>query len=325
MLSDMKPSFGPWAPLSLRVAIRSIALGAFAVATLVAGAPRVGSALNLATDVLVYQEDFEGEAGFPTSPEVDSLGIGGLDGASDADLLGPPPVITGTAVREVVSPATTDLEAALVLAEELGSDSFVLRGEFFGLDVPVEMSALVSVGASFPFLPPLTDYPGLNLWLTVSDVAPPAPATGTLTLVETDGDYTNGVLDNTLEVPLSAAQVTTLRGGAPFTLDLRVRRDAGTIAGSIEIDGAPALFIGPLALASIEPADEVLVVTQGLTLLESENLLSVPAVVRMDRFEIYQGTLQVPTLSPVALGALVLLLAATPLVRSRLGRRDEGG
>jgi hypothetical protein len=159
----------------------------------------------------------------------------------------------------------------------------------------------------------------------VSDVAPPAPATGTLTLVETDGDYTNGVLDNTLEVPLSAAQVTTLRGGAPFTLDLRVRRDAGTIAGSIEIDGAPALFIGPLALASIEPADEVLVVTQGLTLLESENLLSVPAVVRMDRFEIYQGTLQVPTLSPVALGALVLLLAATPLVRSRLGRRDEGG
>ena len=280
--------------------------------------PSLASATDLRPGARVYREDFEGELGFPTSPEVDTLGIGGLSGASGQDLIGPPPSLTGTSVVEVVSPNTTDLEATLVLADELGTDSFLLHGEFWGLVLPSEMSALVSLAASFPFLPPKTDYPGLNLWLTISDIDPPNPATGSLALVETDGDFTNGVLDNVVEVPLTSTQSAALRSGADFVLDLHVDRASGVLGGTLEIDGAPGRGVGPLTLAFTDPGDIVAFVTQGLTLLESDNLPTVPAVVRMDAYEIYQGNpILVPTLSPGAAGLLVALLGAAPWAWNR--------
>ncbi len=275
--------------------------------------------LDFSNDRLVYREDFDGEISFPTTVEVDLIAAGGLRGGSDSDLLGPPPLLTGTSVHESTSTSTTIVEAVFFLSSTLDTASFSMRGEFSGLSVPSPTRAILQLFGSFDILPGGTAFPSFAVWVILDSEDLPFPASVSIAVIETDGipPPTLGV-DNFLELALPAAETAALLAGAAFVLDFRADRETETLTGSIDITGFPSHTVGPMPLLFIADTADVIIAGQALTLTSS----TAPGTfveVDVDAFEVYQIR-AVPALSPGAMPLLVALLLGTACWQTRRGR-----
>jgi hypothetical protein len=101
--------------------------------------------LDFSNDLVLYEEDFEGEASFPTTPEVDLIAAGGMFGILLPS--GLPLTLSGTAISESISLPEDFLAIAGVPSNSIGTDSFNLRGELSGLSTITD--AFIIVGATF--------------------------------------------------------------------------------------------------------------------------------------------------------------------------------
>ena len=82
--------------------------------------------LDFSNDQVLYEEDFEGETSFPTTPEVDAIAAGGMHGLSSPSL--GVPTLSGAAVSASVSASGDSLEIVEFGSNSIGTDSFNLRG-----------------------------------------------------------------------------------------------------------------------------------------------------------------------------------------------------
>lgn len=274
-------------------------------------------------DVLVYQEDFEGEASFPTTSEVDLIAAGGLSGGSDANLLGPPPPLTGTSAHESISDLTTDGSGVFFLSNTLGTDAFSLRGEFSGLSVPIDTEALVQLVADFPVPPGEVAFPMIGMWLRPNAGTASEAPSSSMALFESDGipPPSSGGVDNLIELSLPAAETAALLGGAAFALDFRADRVAETLTGSIQIPGFATHTVGPMALSFTSDTAEPIVVVQVLSFFFGASPPGAVVEVDLDAFEVHQpsATQAVPTLWPGFMALLAALLVATTWSQTRSG------
>jgi len=283
--------------------------------------PDFGPAVSY--DLLVYQEDLEGEASFPTTSEVDLIAAGGLLGGSGPELFGPPPILTGTSARESISDLTTDGTAVFFLSSTLGTDAFSLRGEFSGLSVPINTQALIQLVADFPIVPGEGDYPKIGMWVRPNAGTASDPASSSIILFETDGipPPPPGGLDNFVELFLPAEETAALLGGAAFALDFRADRMAETATGSIQIPGFPTHTVGPMSLLFTSDTAEPIIVVQAVSFFFGASPPGAVVEVDLDAFEVYQPSAPelVPALSPVMTFLLAALLVATTWWKARSG------
>jgi len=107
-------------------------------------------ALEFSSEQRVYQEDFAGETGFPTTPEIDTIGAGSLVGfqfdPSGASGPGVPLLSGGAARFSIGGNVLGDLTS--FSADALASADFALRGDFENLQITGEGVVVVGVAAT---------------------------------------------------------------------------------------------------------------------------------------------------------------------------------
>ena len=205
-------------------------------------------ALNFTTTV-VYQEDFNLETAFPTTPEIDTMGSGALVSTPNG---GSPPTFTGLGAHYLVSIA--DIRDGLFV--EVDDDQFStveanvgLRGTFSGLTFSDEGEArlvqairftldddIVLGGtsvASFVQVIQHETFASAVLWILEEHVGPNSPTDDHLDFL-------------TLNLPIATAN--QLVAGVSFTVDLEVDRTAGTARASLLVGSDPEITTQPLPL-----------------------------------------------------------------------------
>jgi hypothetical protein len=196
-----------------------------------------------------YVEDYQGESSYPTSPEVDALGIGALTPLLLGNApLPPPPTLTGTSARlEMSTSAGAEEFQGVGLTNatpmSLGPDlDLALHIEADSFTESLVGDGLVVLGAT------LFSDSGVNVFASL--VHPPELATMWLVL----GEETDSVVGETVVFLSMTATAAILSGGA-FEIDLVLDRQAGSIAGAITANAeefiAPTLLLSQLGTQSI--------------------------------------------------------------------------
>ncbi|MAG29621.1 MAG: hypothetical protein CL908_01860 [Deltaproteobacteria bacterium] len=227
------------------------------------------ASLDFSSLSLVYAEDYQGESVYLTTPELDAMSAGGMDGEGETPLGGSPkpgPVLTGTAARAsltTTAPGAAGFHAMLLRNGTNfgpGPVGFRSRGsvDTFDLTPPVgSVSATFFVYASF-------DTPSVasaTVWGAVTLAHDSGTTTAALTLFEGDG---GGGIVPIGAVALPTAEAAALLVGAPFELDLIVDRDTLAATTSVEITGFPEHSAGPSTITVATPADPLYGGAQGL-------------------------------------------------------------
>lgn len=276
--------------------------------------------LDFSSDLVLYEENFNGEVSFPITPEVDDIAAGGLIGFSEsAGGFGAPPTLTGTAVHESVSASSTFAEGLIFLSNSIGTASFNLRGEFAGLSASLDTQAFIQLAANIDT--GAINVGGIQTILLIQDDVM-GGLKASINVVEADGTLPSG-FNNFLEVPLAASETSALLAGAAFVLDCQIDRGAETVTGSIDISGFPSITVGPMSLFFVSPTDPVVGVGQQLTVNLPGGPTGTLVEVDFDTFRISrtQPTL-VPLLSPSTVPLLVALLLGTAWWQTRRWRID---
>jgi hypothetical protein len=277
--------------------------------------------LDFSNDLVLYEEDFEGETSFPTTPEVNTIAAGGMGGFYLPSFL--PPTLSGTAISESV-PGLEDgdfqVGAIINPPGTIGTDSFNLRAEFSALShegqSPDPSVIDLFVGATF-------DSGEVSRGSAILSLRVDNFSTFEAQLIVCERDGSIPVeCNNSLEVPVPTDAVAALFAGAVFVLDCQIDRAAETVTGSIEIDGFSPIIVGPMSFTVLSQTDPIINPLQSLfldtgTSVETDTLVEV----EFDSFRISQtqAAAMVPSLSPVSLA----LLAAALLGAMAYWRRRE--
>lgn len=296
----------------------------FVACVLAAGSSAPARSLDFSNDVILYEESFDGEISFPITPEVDTISAGGLVGFSlvgNFGLSGPPPVLDGASVVEIVSRGFDELFASGVIftTNSIGTGSYNLRGEFKGLSASDTGLAWVQLASN-------VDSGEINVGAISMILNAEIDGMGAVILsikvTERDGS-TPASFNNSMQITLSAAETVALLGGAEFTLDCQVDRAGETATGSIEVSGFAEVTVGPMPLMFISPSDPMVGAGQQLV----EVVQGFPGTfveVELGNFRISRASAtSVPVLYPPALILLAVVLLSSGAWRSRSGRAEE--
>jgi hypothetical protein len=273
--------------------------------------------LDFSSDLVVYEEDFDGETSFSTTPEVDAIAAGGMD-ATSLPLSGVP-ILSGTAISASVSASGDGVVVAAMGSNSFGTDSFNLRGEFSALSASLDASAVVVLDAAIDSGEAFQG--GIEVVLRVDN---PGALVARLLVTERDGSTLGPDRDNLLEVSVPTDALAALLAGAAFVLDCQIDRAAETVTGSIDIDGFSPTIVGPMSLNFLSQTDPMTFARQVLALPTGTGTL---VEVEFDSFRISQSqaTIMVPALSPASLALLAAALLAAVWHRSHNRSTDTHG
>lgn len=252
---------------------------------LILAAAMIGTALpawslhHHASSELVYQEDYEGETDYPTTPEVNEILGSGLVGDS---LSGPggAPTLAGGVARASVSASGSFAQGVWLPASDFGKGPIGVSGDFSELNVSDDSAGSAIVEATF-------EATGGDIFVHAYAGAG-RNGSGTLTdgfLGIRTGPAAGGPTTN-LQIPLPAAETAALGGGAEFALHLGVDRDQALAEAVLEITGFSPLVVGPLAIDSGAAGLGVEQMTQAFVL--EDGGVSAPLELEFDALEIYR-------------------------------------
>ncbi len=251
-------------------------------------APHPAPALDFSDRFLAYHEDFVNEKSFPSDPEADGLGAGGV--AASAIPTGPLPTLEDRYVQAAVGVDGPRLHQLSIPIDALGQESIGLRARFDFFRIPTSPTAESRVSLSTSFEPG----PGQAGVVVIARVVVTQFAIGAQTvrfeIVEIEVESGTGLISTrSSNVPLGLQNQPFL-AGAPFTIDLEIDRDADIVHAQLDVEGAPPLSPDPLPLeaAVARPHDNA-----GLALFIDETLDFGPTRVRFDSIEIYRPFSQV--------------------------------
>jgi hypothetical protein len=223
---------------SRRVASLTAGVICAAVASLHAGSN--ARAVDFVGTGLIYLETFVDD-GYPTTPEVDHRGVGGLIGFS-TPFFGSGPAYVGGVPHVHLDPASgfTGLFHGPQAFDPHDSSRLGLRGGYANFAVEGGGGS----GSS-------------EMWASFSETA--TTPLGALVVVGTDGATDSGQLvlsapGSFEDVNLPTATVTAILSGAGYEIDLFVDRTAETAVASVTVDGFPAVETPVLALAQFARA-----------------------------------------------------------------------
>jgi hypothetical protein len=210
-----------------------------------AAAPAQG--LDFSNLTLIYEEDFEGEAGFPTLPEVNLLAIGdtssvGVDGASQP--FDPPFISDGAAIGSIhseVPPSGQNVHVPSTF-----SDSFGIRGIFDHFSIgtaPADGSAAAGVVAPFGTLPNPTSVIGAAVLVSRNF----GTITGLVSLRYSEPPADPIFSSN----PLSPAATSALLDGASFMVDMIFDKNSMVATASVDIAGVGVIAAPPLDVSAV--------------------------------------------------------------------------
>ena len=191
-------------------------------------------ALSMSTPanaITVYRENFLGETGFPTTPEVDPTGMGGLSPFVAGD--GPPPIpivdgIGGTVTLAAASSLGPAGESASVV---VGGGSFGPSLEFFQVGGTFQNFSRTfnGIGAVQANVSVVDDL------LTASVVAILGDGSdGDMSIIVLEQAFA-GTSNDQLRVTLPDSVRVAILGGASFDIELLVDRQLGTATASLGV------------------------------------------------------------------------------------------
>lgn len=195
-------------------------------------------------DLLVYAEDFAGEATYPTTPEVNQIGSAGH--AAFGVPSGSAPALEGGAVSFELIPILSGgdyYQQVAVPAGDLATGTRGFRSRWEDLEVAadaVPIALVTAVGgstASFSFSA-----------FAILDVDWTTPGIRPVISLDVGDAVAFDILDPQIDIisgVLSEARVDQVLAGAVLTIDLKVDDTLQTITGSIALDGATVLTVGP--------------------------------------------------------------------------------
>lgn len=204
-------------------------------------------ALDFSGLTLIYQEDFEGETGFPTLPEVNTLSVGdnssiGLDGLNV-----PFPALFisgGAAIGSIHSRVPTAVQNVHVPATF--SDSFGMRATFDSFSVgiaPADGSGAAGVVAVFGTLPNPTSVISASI-----GIARNFGSTTGFVILEYEEPPASPVSS---VVALGPAGISAVLAGASFTVELIFDKDTLIATGSADIVGIGVITAPPLDVSAV--------------------------------------------------------------------------
>jgi hypothetical protein len=211
-----------------------------ACAAIIEMTPVPGWSLDFASELLVYREGFVGEIAYPTTPDVDEIGGGGLIGlgfvygTSD-------PVLTGTVATASLVAGGGGVAGVAFVGGAFGSESNGIRGGFANLALPTDSFAISGVGGVYD-TGPLGSAVRVELEISRNALG---VSSGVLVAKERDEDANT---ESFLLSFLTAAESAAVAAGSTFVLDVLADRVAGTVSASIDIPGFPTRTAGPLPL-----------------------------------------------------------------------------
>lgn len=177
-----------------------------------------------------YAEDFEGEISFPTTPELDALGFGGMDAFRSGDPLPLAPTISGGEM--------------LIAVQEASPFVVALRGSGGSVPIAVEADARIGLAARFDGYETVQD-PTYGQFqtaaVTLQDSTLGNGASGYLlefgtgalrVAVSNLGPFLSGYDDVTLSSTAEAA----IRAGDAFTVELLFDGAAATAQASVTVN-----------------------------------------------------------------------------------------
>jgi hypothetical protein len=205
-------------------------------------------ALDFSNSVLVYSEDFDGETGFPTAPEVNTFAIGDnsaavIDGGSNLiDFLAP----VGGVVPISISGETPSTNANIFVPGDF-THSVGMRSVFHNFSMGVAPAdgiaaagVSISFGATFPTTTSILD--------------------ATLLIDRTSGTITGGISSRYDEppaatvfsyTPLATSELNAVLAGASFTVDLALDKETLIATASVDIEGEGEFAATPFDLSAI--------------------------------------------------------------------------
>lgn len=192
---------------------------------------------------LILSEDFEGETGFPTTPELDLGGFGGMSGLAigSGGVVAGGPVLTGGAARvEVFDNGAAVVEVVADALAPVGDTTVGRRSDFSGLTITGDGTSWA--GINFVFFTPLRE---VLAYLQV--VTAGASVTASFEIILLD----QGVEVAQDSIALTTAQATAVVAGTPFTVDLFVDQDAAHGIATIAIGGFGELAPVELDLSAL--------------------------------------------------------------------------
>jgi hypothetical protein len=204
-------------------------------------------ALDLSSHSLVYQEDFEGEIGFPTTPEVNLLSIGanssvGVDGLNNP--FSPPFISGGVVVGSIHSEVPTAGQNVHVPATF--SNSFGMRATFHGFSLGVPPAdGQGSAGVVAAFGPLLTPTSVVEASLGISRSFGSATGFAVVRYLEPPAAPV------TTFVAISASAVSAVLSGASFTVDLAFDKSTMIATGSVDVAGVGVFTPSPADASGI--------------------------------------------------------------------------
>ena len=233
------------------ISLRGVLLGALCGL----GSAALAQGFPVSDDLLIYEEDFQGESSLPTSPEVDLFGGGGLFAFTFNG--GLPPVLTGTVARaEFPAAAAGDIASSLAtqnVMPTLAVDTAIgLRGRYANLVSSDLDGTQVSLGADT--VDTVLGTPsGFTVNVGLLFFQDGATLRARMDITETD--QLIPAIPSTLSEVVPDSLAAAIDGGASFTLDLEVRPDAsgGAAQASLEVDGLAPYTTAVLPLANLFP------------------------------------------------------------------------
>jgi hypothetical protein len=188
----------------------------------------------------VYQEVYD-DLAFPTNPEVDLAGMGGLHYWFVSSVA---PFLTGTDAHISTSDGQygTQLWPGLLGTADVG-----IRGGYANLTVSSDGGAMVRQAFFFS-----SQFTSLLAELYVRFVGGVAVAASLI--VEEDSEYSSANYDF---VPLSPGAALAIGNGGPFSMDLWLDRTASTLTASIEVPGEGSFTTASIPLFSIGAGDSI--------------------------------------------------------------------
>ncbi len=204
-------------------------------------------ALDLSGQTLVYQENFEGETGFPTLPEVNLFSVGanssvGVDGNNMP--FSAPFISGGVAVGSIHSEVPTATQNVHVPATF--TETFGMRATFnsFSLGAgPGDGSGSAGVVAAFGTLPTPTSV--VEASLGMNRIAGSNAAFVILTYNEPPATPVTNFL------VLSPSAVSAVLGGTPFTVDLAFDKTTLIATATVDVSGIGVFTAPPLDVSGV--------------------------------------------------------------------------
>ncbi|MEZ4333177.1 MAG: hypothetical protein R3F35_15560 [Myxococcota bacterium] len=246
-----------------------------------------------------WVEDFTGETGFPTTPDVDSNGLGGLDALQLGDPLPSAPTFDGSglSIPVVEAPGSAaNLQSAgarLAIGPAPSTGTIGLYGRFDGYSVtndPVN-GAFQTVALTFRDLTVgngvsayLLSFGSGSLRIAISNLGP-------------------GILGGYQQVFLSPTADAAIRGGAAFEIELRFDLDVRELQGSLRV--GDELFVTPV---STHPSFDTLDALEDAIFVTTSTNNDAPAAsvgARIDRIETYLPEPDALCASSAACGLLI--------------------